>query len=76
MDTETATKLSKHLLRLASETQPVTVKRILHSIARGLGCFSSPTTTPRVTFPVEIFGPDLGFRTFRPGRKPNEHPTP
>lgn len=61
---------------LPGEHHEDTVKRITHSIARGLGCLSSPTTTPRVSFPAEIFGSDLGFRTFRPGRKPNEHHTP
>lgn len=50
---------------------------IVRTPAAGTGYASkSDTTTPRMTLDTKLVAPDLGFRTFRPGRKPNEHPTP
>lgn len=50
---------------------------VVRAPAFGAGYASkADITNPRITFNIKLVGPDLGFRTFRPGRNPKEHTTP
>jgi hypothetical protein len=47
---------------------------IIRATVMGVGWCSAVGVTQRMTSNTQILGCDLGFRTFRPGRKPYNTP--